>query len=113
MAMCDRIEKVHGRSWVEVVGSKRKFSECMIYGRYVDEVLEAPAISTVRKSSAASTGPARRCRTTSSARFVAAMAPQQVAIGMQSFIGTDIGRIRRLIGRAKPQIAFAGLRIAE
>ena len=30
--------------------------------------------------------------------FVAAMAPEQVAIGMQSFIGTDIGRIRRLIG---------------
>lgn len=31
-------------------------------------------------------------------RFVAATVPKQVAIGMQSFIGTDIGRIRRLIG---------------
>jgi hypothetical protein len=29
-------------------------------------------------------------------RFVAGMSPQQVAIGMQSFIGTDIDRIRRL-----------------
>jgi len=30
--------------------------------------------------------------------FIAEMRPEQVAIGMQSFIGTDIGRIRRLIG---------------
>jgi hypothetical protein len=29
--------------------------------------------------------------------FVAAMEPGQVAIGMQSFIGTDVSRIRRLI----------------
>jgi hypothetical protein len=28
--------------------------------------------------------------------FVADMSPHQVAIGMQSFIGTDIERIRRL-----------------
>ena len=29
--------------------------------------------------------------------FVAAMSPEQVAIGMQSFIGTDVSRIRRLV----------------
>ena len=34
-------------------------------------------------------------------RFVAGMAPEQVAIGMQSFIGTDIGRIRRLIAELR------------
>ena len=38
-AMCRHIEAVHGRHWVEVVASVRKFSECMIYGRYVDDVV--------------------------------------------------------------------------
>jgi hypothetical protein len=28
------------------------------------------------------------------------MTPEQVAIGMQSFIGTDLGRIRRLLDEA-------------
>ena len=37
-AMCRHIEAVHGKHWVEVVASVRKFSECMMYGRYVDDV---------------------------------------------------------------------------
>lgn len=36
--MCDRMERVHGRHWISVVGSTRKFSECMLYGGYVDGV---------------------------------------------------------------------------
>lgn len=97
-AMCARIEKVHARCWVEVVGAARKFSECMIYGRYVDDVLDGAGHFH---------GSEEYCRVhwTGEAlsddefrRFVAAMAPEQVAIGMQSFIGTDVGRIRRLIG---------------
>jgi hypothetical protein len=96
--MCAEIEKVHGRGWVEVIGSARRFSECMIYGRYVDDVL---------KGAGHFHGSEEFCRVhwTGEAlsddefrSFVAAMAPGQVAIGMQSFIGTDIRRIRRLIG---------------
>ena len=97
-AMCERIENVHGREWVSVVGSARKFSECMIYGRYVDDVLHGAGhfhgseeFCRVHWNGEALSDDAFR-------RFVDAMAPEQVAIGMQSFIGTDIGRIRRLIG---------------
>jgi hypothetical protein len=97
-AMCARMEKIHGRNWVEVIGSERKFSECMIYGRYVDDVLDGAGhfhgseeFCRVHWTGEALSGDEFR-------RFVAAMAPEQVAIGMQSFIGTDIGRIRRLIG---------------
>ena len=97
-AMCAEIEKVHGRNWVQVIGSVRKFSECMIYGRYVDDVLDgaghfhgAEEFCRVHWTGEALSDDEFR-------RFVAAMAPEQVAIGMQSFIGTDIGRIRRLIG---------------
>lgn len=97
-AMCARIEQTHGRGWVEVVGSARKFSECLIYGRYVDEVLDGADHFH---------GSEEFCRVhwtgtpMSDAQFhefVTTMAPEQVAIGMQSFIGTDLGRIRRLIG---------------
>ncbi|TIV27935.1 MAG: hypothetical protein E5V99_20795, partial [Mesorhizobium sp.] len=99
-AMCERIEKVHGREWVSVVGSARKFSECMIYGRYVDDVLDGAGhfhgseeFCRVHWNGAPLSDDQFR-------RFVDTMAPEQVAIGMQSFIGTDIGRIRRLIGLA-------------
>ena len=99
-AMCERIEKMHGRDWVGVVGSARKFSECMIYGRYVDDVLDgaghfhgAEELCRVHWNGEALSDDGFR-------RFVAGMASEQVAIGMQSFIGTDIGRIRRLIGLA-------------
>ncbi len=97
-AMCAEIEKVHGRGWVEVIGSARRFSECMIYGRYVDDVLKgaghfhgAEEFCHVHWTGEAMSDDQFRA-------FVAGMAPEQVAIGMQSFIGTDIGRIRRLIG---------------
>jgi hypothetical protein len=97
-AMRKRIETLHGRDWVSVVGSARKFSECMLYGRYVDDVLDGAGHFH---------GSEEFCRVHWNGEplsdqafrgFVAAMAPEQVAIGMQSFIGTDIGRIRRLIG---------------
>ncbi|RWM26148.1 DUF6492 family protein [Mesorhizobium sp.] len=97
-AMCERIEKVHGRDWVSVVGSARKFSECMIYGRYVDDLLDGAGhfhdsmeFCRVHWNGEALSDEAFR-------GFVDAMAPEQVAVGMQSFIGTDVGRIRRQIG---------------
>lgn len=98
IAMCDHVEAVHGRHWVEVIASERKFSECMIYGRYADEVLGGVGHFH---------GAEDFCRVQwygtphSDAEildFIAGMGPEQVAIGMQSFIGTDIGRLRRLIG---------------
>ncbi|TGQ55063.1 hypothetical protein EN836_08165 [Mesorhizobium sp. M1C.F.Ca.ET.193.01.1.1] len=97
-AMCERIEKAHGRDWVSVVGSARKFSECMIYGRYVDDVLAGAGHfhDSVEFCRVHWNGEALSDE--EFCRFVDAMAPEQVAIGMQSFIGTDVARIRRLIG---------------
>lgn len=99
-AMCAHIERVHGKSWVQVIGSARKFSECLIYGRFVDEVFEGEGhfhdsreFCRVHWTGTAMTDDEFRA-------FVAGMASDQVAIGMQSFIGTDIGRIRRLISEA-------------
>lgn len=96
-AMCERIERFSGRHWVEAIGRSRKFSECMIYGRFVDEVLDgahhfhsSEAYCRVHWNGEAMSDDAFR-------DFVAGMAEGQVAIGMQSFIGTDLSRIRRLL----------------
>lgn len=98
LAMCGEIEKVHGRDWVEVVGSARKFSECIIYGRYVDDLLQGAGHFHCSEEFCRVHWTGEALSDDGFRGFVAAMAPEQVAIGMQSFIGTDIGRIRRLIG---------------
>ncbi|RWB93735.1 MAG: hypothetical protein EOQ56_33420 [Mesorhizobium sp.] len=97
-ALCARIETIHGRNWVEIVGAARKFSECMIYGRYVDDVLDGAGHFHGSEEFCRVHWTGEALSDDEFRRFVAAMAPQQVAIGMQSFIGTDVGRIRRLIG---------------
>jgi hypothetical protein len=98
LAMCGEIQKVHGRNWVEVVGSARKFSECMIYGRYVDDLLQGAGHFHGSEEFCRVHWTGEALSDDELRHFVADMAPEQVAIGMQSFIGTDIGRIRRLIG---------------
>ncbi|RWD32267.1 MAG: hypothetical protein EOS22_02680 [Mesorhizobium sp.] len=99
-AMYSRIENVHGRDWVAVLGSARKFSECMIYGRYVDDVSEGAGHFHGSEEFCRVHWTGEPLSDDDFRRFVAGMAPEQVAIGLQSFIGTDIGRIRRLIGLA-------------
>jgi hypothetical protein len=97
VAMCRHIEAVNHRHWVAAIGAARKFSECLIYGRYVDEVIggrghfhDAREFCNVLWYGAPMSDEAFR-------DFIAAMSPEQVAIGMQSFIGTDVSRIRRLV----------------
>ena len=97
LTMCDHIEKVTGRHWIAAIGRSRRFSECMIYGRHADEVLMAAGHYH---------DGAEFCRVYWFApaptdaeflAFVEAMTPEQVAIGMQSFIGDDTARIRKLL----------------
>ncbi|MCV3205537.1 DUF6492 family protein [Mesorhizobium sp. YC-39] len=97
-AMCARIETVHARCWVEVIGAARQFSECMIYGRYVDDVLDGAGHFHGSEEFCRVHWTGEALSDDEFRRFVATMAPEQVAIGMQSFIGTDVSRIRRLIG---------------
>jgi hypothetical protein len=97
-AMCRRIEEVHAKHWIEVVASVRKFSECMLYGRYVDEVAAGAGHFHGREEFCRVHWTGEPLSDEAFREFVATMTPDQVAIGMQSFIGTDLSRIRRLIG---------------
>lgn len=98
--MCSHIEQVHGRHWVEVVAAKRDFSECMLYGRFVDDILNGAGHSATDQELCRIYWDGPQPSEAELARFVAGMAPGQVAIGLQSFVDTDLGSIRRLIEAA-------------
>lgn len=97
LAMCRRIEAVTGRHWVAGIASRRMFSECMIYGRHAAEVggLEGHVLSSDELCRVYWTGP--RMSEADLRHFIDDLAPHQVAVGMQSFIGMDIATIRRLV----------------
>ena len=93
-----RIEAVTGRHWAAGIARSRDFSECLLYGRFVDEVLggaghqaDPEGFCRIHWTGAAMGDDDVR-------RFVAGMREHQVAVGMQSFIGTDPARIRRVLG---------------
>lgn len=97
-AMRSRLETVSGRHWVRAIAASRQFSECMLYGRYVDEVgagaghfAEALELCRVHW-----TGPALGGEEL--AAFLAGIGEGQVAIGLQSFTRSDIGGVRRMLG---------------
>jgi hypothetical protein len=96
-AMCAEIERVHGRNWIEVLGRLRKFSECILYGRYVDEVLRGAGHFHGSEEFCRVHWMGEALSDQEFRDFVSTMAPEQVAIGMQSFIGTDLERVRRLV----------------
>ena len=97
-AMCRHIEAVHGKHWVEVVASVRKFSECILYGRYVDDVAGGAGHFHGSEEFCHVQWFGTPHSDAEISAFIAEIRPEQVAIGMQSFIGTDIARLRRLLG---------------
>lgn len=96
--MCERIAEKNNRHWVAAIAAVRKFSECMIYGRYADEVLGAAGHfhDDTELCNIMWTG-----STPSHAEltaFVESTSDQQVALGLQSFVNVDLDRVRDLIG---------------
>lgn len=98
--MCRHIEDQHGRHWVETVASTRAFSECMLYGRFVDGVLGGAGHSHTEKELCHIYWDGPELNEADLAGFVANMAPEQIAIGLQSFVGTNLDSVRRLINAA-------------
>jgi hypothetical protein len=96
-AALDRLSSVSGRHWVAALGRDRTFSECMIYGRIADDI-ESGAFHVPDGRAFCRVywnGPA--LDEAGLCDFIAARQPHQVAIGLQSFTGTDVGVIRRAI----------------
>jgi hypothetical protein len=96
--MCRRIETVTGEHWIAAMGKQRRFSECMMYGRFVDDVEKGAGhfhdqTELCKVFWLAPPPTEEEFRT-----FVRDMAPEQVALGMQSFLGLEPKDIRRVLG---------------
>lgn len=95
--MCDHIERLHGRHWVSVLGRSRKFSECMIYGAYVDCILGGAGhlvadrpYGAVRWFDPAPTDAELDA-------MIAGLEPYQVGIGVQAFVDMEPERFRAAV----------------
>lgn len=95
--MLARIEQISGRHWVQAIARDRKFSECMIYGRYADEI-EAPGrhfhdaqnLCLMRWDEPFASPDEL-------VAMVEGLSGPQVAIGVQSFLGIEPDDIRALL----------------
>ncbi|MAY62542.1 MAG: hypothetical protein CML29_10045 [Rhizobiales bacterium] len=97
-ALLDHIEKRSGKGWLRSVISSRDISECMIYGRYVDEILGGKGhVADPRPLSHVlwfkETFPETR---EGLEEFMRGISDDQVAIGVQSFVGHSLTEIRDL-----------------
>lgn len=103
-ALLDHIEATTGRNWVRAVVSSRAISECTIYGRFADEVLEGAGHAPSGKSLCHMLWFRYTYPETLKGleQFIRAMEPDQVAIGVQSFVQHPIAEIRRLAFSVAP-----------
>ncbi|MBO6639266.1 MAG: hypothetical protein JJ920_16395 [Roseitalea sp.] len=103
--MCDHMERLHGRHWVSVIGRSRRFSECMIYGAYVEQVLDgaghAPTAETLCPMQWFDPAPTDE----ELAAVVRNLKPFQVGVGVQSFIAIEPERFRALTLGTTPKAA--------
>lgn len=99
MAMITRIEELSGRDWVSAIASQRQFSEYTIYGYFVEQMLDldtsghwpdAHELCKVYWFSGTTDTIA------SLQSFEEVLEPGQVAVGVQSFIGEPVERLREL-----------------
>ncbi len=89
------LEHRRGRHWMAEVAASRNFSECMIYGYFVDRVLGAKAAHWPAALPLARTiwGP-EDWPAGGIAAAAAGLQEGQVAIGVQSFIGAEVKTLR-------------------
>ena len=93
------IENAGGRDWMKQLAGTRSLSECVLYGRFVDEVEACPEQHlAVDDNLCAMVWSGQAMGEQALDAFLLQLEPHQVAIGIQSFIGTDPAVIRRAVG---------------
>jgi len=98
-ALLRRIADSTGRSAMAALAGSRALSECTIYGRFVDEAENRPERHRPVSQELCAvywSGPA--LGEVELRQYLGALAPHQVAVGLQSFTGTDPALIRRAAG---------------
>lgn len=100
--LLDHVERLSGRDWVSAIARRRRFSEYVIYGFYVERVLGLEAAGHRAE-------PEELCKYYWFSEDVAGferlqsfeevLEPWQVAVAVQSFIDQPLERIRQLFER--------------
>ncbi|AOO79975.1 DUF6492 family protein [Bosea vaviloviae] len=97
-ALLTRIEQISGRDWVSAIASQRQFSEYMIYGYFVERVLGLEAaghtpdgFELCKVYWGGDAGGLASLRS-----FEDVLDEGQVAVGVQSFIGQPVERLKAL-----------------
>lgn len=98
LALLAHVERLSGRDWVSAIARHRRFSEYMIYGYFVERVLGLEAAGHWPDARELCKvywgGDAEGIADLRS--FEEVLEPWQVAVGVQSFIGEPVERIRAL-----------------
>jgi len=95
--MCNHIEATTGKHWLSAIASSRTFSECQIYGAYVDGVRNGDGHWRAETGLCKTYWFGEALDEVALGEFVAGLEPDQVAVGIQSFTGTDTALLRRLL----------------
>jgi Family of unknown function (DUF6492) len=101
LSLCNHIEAINGKDWVTAVASRRRFSECMIYGQYADVVCGQSGHLVDRQEFCQMFWLEPMPPRAQIISTLKAMEPHKVAIGIQSFLNANLGEIKDLIAAAK------------
>lgn len=97
-AMCRHVERVTGRHWLAAIGRTRKFSECMFYGHFVDDVCGGDGHYHDGQPLCRIHWFAPPPDTVELADWIASTPEEQIAVGIQSYIPIDTGAFRKALG---------------
>ena len=97
-AMLTRVEQVAGRPWARTIGSQLHFSEMILYGVYVDEVLPPDQRPSATQDMRCRHHSEERSLTeTEIAAMVGELAAGDVAVMISARSGTDLEARRRVL----------------
>lgn len=98
--LLDHVEQVAGRDWVSALATRRGFSEWLLHGLYVDRVPgPKAAVSPTPRPLARTYWAGDDVEPDAFRSDVGLLAPDQVAIGVQSFIGVPMDGLWGLFRR--------------
>jgi Family of unknown function (DUF6492) len=109
LALRDRIEQVTGRNWLDAIGSQLHISEFMLYGLFVEAVLQSSAHVVAAESMLLHTyWPSTPLSRAAAQDFVHALPPDNVALMISAKSCTPLD-VRREALSCIPAIVGAGM----
>ena len=101
IAMQDYLTKLHNRPWHEAIGSKLMFSEFALYIMFVSYIQKSNPFHYEDNTILCKTlWDKEAAKKTDIAAFCSGLAPEQVAVCIQSLLGIDVGLLNQQLNSA-------------